>query len=128
MGKTLKAIECTEVTLVQEGLGPRTFTMSEGATLGDLLRKAGAGIRSPNVMIDGRPIEEAMILKSGTVVTILPDVPQAPSKRSWLDTVGMFASDPDFEAMIEAGRAIREEDRRATLAEMDREDAHHEES
>jgi sulfur carrier protein ThiS len=123
MGKILSAKECAELTLLHPGLGPRTFTLHEGATLADLLRAAGLAIHGPNIMIDGRPIEEAMVLKSGMVITVLPELPQAPSEGSWRDTVGMFADDPDFEAMVEAGRAIREADRKSTLEELDREDA-----
>jgi hypothetical protein len=95
--------------------------LPEGATLADLLREAGAAICSPKLLIDGRPIEEAMTLGHGMTIAIVPEPPETPRKRSWLDTVGMFADDPDFEEAVAEGRAIREADRRASLGEFDRE-------
>jgi hypothetical protein len=123
MATALTAKQCVEVVLVRPDVGPQTFTLREGATLADLLRESGAAIGSPNVLIDGRPIEDAMTLKSGMSITILPERPEMPAKRSWRDTVGMFADDHDFEAMVEAGRAYREADRKSTLEEIDREEA-----
>jgi hypothetical protein len=123
MGKASLAKKTMDVTLVRPDTGPLTFTIPAGATLADLLRHAGVGVRGPNIMIDGRPMEETVVLKSGMEVTFLPSPPEATSKRSWRDTVGMFADDPDFQAMVEAGRGIREADRTATLEEMDREEA-----
>src|SRR5437762_1840395 len=112
---------CTEVTLLRPESGSQTFTLPEGATLADLLREAGAAIRSPNLLIDGRPIEEAVILKSGMMITILPELPQAPRQRSWRDSVGTVQDTPAFRAMIAEGRAIREADREAArkVAEQD---------
>ena len=112
-----------EVTLMRPDIGAQTYTLPEGATLGDLLRQAGAVIRSPNLLIDGRAIQEVTPLESGMAITILPEPPETPGKRSWLDAVGMFADDADFEAMVEDGRAIREADRQAVREEADREDS-----
>lgn len=112
-----------EVTLLRPDVGSQTFILSEGATLGDLLRKAGAAVRDPGILIDGRPLDEVMLMESGMTITIVPETPEIPGKRAWRDTVGMFADDPDFEAMVEAGRAIREADRRAAREEADREDS-----
>jgi len=113
--------QCTEVVLLRPGVDPETFTLPESATLGDLLREAGAAARSPNILIDGRPIEEAMILKTGSTIMILPEPDPAPPTKDWRRTVGMFADDPDFEEMVQAGRAIREADRKATLEQLDAE-------
>jgi hypothetical protein len=60
-------------------------------------------------------------IPSEMTITIVPEPPQIPRKRSWLDTVGMFEDDADFEAMVQAGRAIREADRQAAREEADRE-------
>jgi hypothetical protein len=97
------------------------LTLPEGATLADLLREAGAAIRSPNILIDGRPIEEVMVLKSGMRIAILPEPPQAPPEKDWRSTVGMFKDDPTFDEFIAECRAIREADRRATLEQLDAE-------
>lgn len=111
----------TEVTLLRPDEGPQTFTLPEGATLADLLRAAGAAVRSPNLLIDGRPIEDTVLLKSGMMVTIVPEPSQGPPETDWRRTVGMFQDTPSFRAMIAEGRAIREADREATLAELDAE-------
>jgi len=111
-----------EVTLLRPDLGSQTFTLPEGATLADLLREAGGGIQAKNILIDGRPLEEFLILNPGMAVTVVPEPPPSPAKRSWQDTVGWFADDPTFEEMVAAGRAYREADRQATLEQLDRED------
>jgi hypothetical protein len=110
-----------EVTLLRPDLGSQTFNLPEGATLADLLREAGGEIQAKNVLIDGRPLEELVILNSGMAITVIPE-PLGQRKRSWLDTVGMFADDPDFAEAVAAGRAYREADRHATLEQLDRED------
>lgn len=38
--------------------------------------------------------------------------PSQPGRDDWLGTFGMFAGDPVMKEIIEAGRRIREEDRR----------------
>src|SRR5271155_4310936 len=97
MGRSSTAKRPTQVTLVRPKADPQTFTLQEGATLADLLRAAKAGIRAPSLMIDGRPIEEVLILKSGMTITVVPEPKDVKSNTSWRETVGMFADDPDFE-------------------------------
>jgi sulfur carrier protein ThiS len=121
MSATTIAKSDTEVTLIRPERGSQTVTLPEGATLADLLRQTGAAVRSPNLLIDGRPIEEVLMLKSGTTITITPEPPQEPPKKDWRRTVGMFADDADFEEFQAQCRAIREADRIATLAELDAE-------
>ena len=110
-----------EVTLLRPDLGPHTYTLPEGAKLADLL--AGRR-RNPSEEHPDRwaPLEEVVILSSGMAITVVPEPPPSPAKRSWRDTVGWFADDPDFQAMVDAGRAYREADRQATLEQLDRED------
>jgi hypothetical protein len=115
--------ETIEVRLLRTGQDLRTYTLPEGATLADLMREANTTYRSSNLLVDGRYLESAIVLKSGMLITILPDPAAAPLIRSWRDTVGMFADDPDFEDMVEAGRAIREADRQAAREEAAREEA-----
>jgi hypothetical protein len=119
MGKASTATRCTQVTLLRPDVGSQTIMLPEGATLADLLREAGAAIRSPNILIDGRPIEEIMILKAGMMITIQPEPPQAPREKDWRRTVGMFANDPTFDEFLAECRAIREADRKATLQQLD---------
>lgn len=121
MSATTIAKPCTEVTVFGVMEGPQTVTLPEGATLADLLRHVGAEARGLNFEIDGRYIEEALVLKSGMRITILPELLRQPGPRDWLRTVGMFADDPTFEEAVAAGRAYREADRKATLEQVDAE-------
>jgi hypothetical protein len=109
----------TEVTLLRSEAGPQTFTLPEGATLGDLLREAGAAVRSPNMLIDGRPIEEAIPLKSGMTIAILPEPSEATAKPDWRNSIGTVQDTPSFRAMIAEGRAIRNADREVTIEQLD---------
>jgi len=113
---------CTEVTLSLADGGSRTLTLPEGATLADLLREAGTAIPSPNILIDGRPIEEVLVVKSGMMITILPEPPQARPKKDWRSTVGTVQDTPAFRAMIEEGRALREADREAARKQAEQDD------
>lgn len=108
-----------EVTLIRPDADSQTFTLPEGATLGDLLREAGAPMPRPRFLIDGDPIEDAVILRSGMTVTLIPEPPEAGGKRSWLEAVGLFADDPTFAEAVAEGRAIREADRRAAREDAD---------
>ena len=110
----------TEITLLRPDLGSQTIALPEGATLADLMREAGGEIQAKNILIDGRPLDEVVILSSGMAITVVPEPPPSPAKRSWRDTVAWFADDPDFQAMVDAGRAYREADRQATLEQLDR--------
>jgi sulfur carrier protein ThiS len=122
MGRTSTTKRRIEVTVLRPDGPSQTFTLPGRATLADLLREAGAGIRGPNILIDGRPIEEATILKSGMTITIVPEPPQPPPNGSWRDTVGMFEDNAAFREMIAAGRAIREADREAARKEAEQDD------
>jgi Ser-tRNA(Ala) deacylase AlaX len=48
---------------------------------------------------------------------------EQPQKKSWLDLYGKYADDPVFDEVVRLGQEWREEDRRRTIAEMDREEA-----
>jgi hypothetical protein len=111
-----------EVKLYRTGQDLRTYTLPEGATLADLMREADTAYRTSNLIVDGHHLESAIVLKSGMLITVLPEPPGA-RVRSWRDTVGMFADDPTFEEAVAAGRAIREADRQAAREEAAREDA-----
>jgi hypothetical protein len=121
MSSATTAKQFTEVTLLRPDEAPQSYTLPEGATLAALLRAAGAAVRSSNMLIDGRPIEDTVILRTGMMITIVPEPPQGPPEKDWRRTVGTFQDTPSFRAMIAEGRAIREADREATLAELDAE-------
>jgi hypothetical protein len=112
-----------EVRLLRTGEDLRTYTLPAGATLADLMREANTTYRSSNLLVDGHYLESAIVLESGMLITIMPDPAGTPRIRSWLDTVGMFADDADFEEMVEAGRAIREADRQSAREQAAGEDS-----
>jgi hypothetical protein len=101
------------VTLIRERVGREDYTLPEGATLADLLRAAGAGDAPHVITIDGRSIEEFLVLRPGMVVTLTPVLSKAVTRDSWRETVGMFKDDPHFQEMVDAGRAYRESLREA---------------
>jgi hypothetical protein len=108
MGRTSTAKRSVKVTLCTPGLGPRLFSLTEGATLADLLREAGEPTVGPGVVIDGKPIEEFTALKSAMTVSLTLVPPPSAGKRSWRDSVGAVQDTPEFREMVAAGRAIRD--------------------
>jgi sulfur carrier protein ThiS len=124
MASALTAKQCVEVVLVRPGVGPQTFTLREGATLADLLREVGATVSNPNLLvdIDGRPIEELVLLKSGMKVTLAHNPSGSIRRRSWMDSVGTVQDTPAFQEMIAAGRAIREADEEAAHDQIDQDE------
>jgi hypothetical protein len=111
MGTVVTAKQCVEVVLIRAGVDPQAFTLQEGATFADLLRESGAAISSPKILIDGHPLEDVLNLRSGMIITAVPEPSSTPSNESWRETVGMVHDTPFFREMIAAGRAIREADR-----------------
>lgn len=105
--------EGIHVVLLRLGVGMDEVALPPGATLADLLAFTEADIAGQDVFVDGRPLADAVVLKSGAVVTIVPRASNAVPTSSWRDTIGMFRDDPNFEAAAEAGRAYRESQREA---------------
>jgi sulfur carrier protein ThiS len=123
MGTALTAKECIQFKLLRPDFGQQTFRVAEGATLADLLRAAGTEINSPNILIDGSPVDDALKLKSGMIVTIVRRAARAPRSGSWRNSVGTVHDTPAFREMIAEGRAIREADPDASSDRIDQDDA-----
>ncbi len=79
---TTIAKPCTQVTLIRPEGGSQTFTSPESSTLTDLLRQAGTAVRTPDLLNEGRPIEEVPVLNSGMSIAIMPEPPQAPAEKA----------------------------------------------
>ena len=109
--------ETEGVVLLRLGVGKQEFALPAGATLADLLREAGITPDDQEIMIDGRRLEETLVLHPGTIVTVMPRPQEISRPRSWRDTVGMFRGDPVFAEIVAAGRAIREAEREAARQE-----------
>jgi hypothetical protein len=99
------------VILIRMGVGREEHVLPEGATLADLLRAARIEKDGHEILIDGRPIEEVLVLQPGMVVTLAPAPKEENSKPFWWDTVGMFRNDPTFPEFIERVNARRNQER-----------------
>ena len=98
------------VHLVRPGGEARDYHLAEGATLADLLRLSGVpptGDRA--VLVDGAPTEEALPLREGVVVTVIPGPGDAPAVEPWRAAVPAFGDDTLFEEYQEALRERRRE-------------------
>jgi sulfur carrier protein ThiS len=100
------------VMLIRPGVEGQEYTLPEGATLADLLQQAQAQTEGRVILIDGRRLEEALVLQPGMTISIVPD-------ERWRETFGMFKDDAAFNEMVEAGRAYRESLREAALKEIE---------
>lgn len=102
------------VTLLRPGVNAQEIELPEGATLADLLREARADASDQAIFIDGRPVEEWLVLQPGVVVSLVPRVRNETRPADWRETVGMFRGDPVFEEMMKAVQASREAEREAS--------------
>ncbi len=96
------------VILLRLGVGKSEFDMPVGSTLADLLRAAGVEADGQEILVDGRKLEEAVVLRPGMIVTLAPEPKSASPERSWRDSLGMFRDDPVFRELVEAVEASRE--------------------
>lgn len=64
-------------------------------------------------------LEERVAALEKLMVQVLAKLPPAEQVKDWRSTIGMFANDPVSKLIDEAGRKIREADRRRTKRELD---------
>src|SRR5438105_497024 len=67
-------------------------------------------------------LEERVAALEKHIVTLLARLPPLEPPKDWRSTVGMFAGDAVMKEIDEAGRKIREEDRRRTKREFEAKD------
>jgi len=103
-GKTEK----TDVTLLRQGVGKQDFHLPAGATLGDLLRAAEVNPAIQEIFIDGKPVEDAVVLQPGTIISVVPRPRNGSAPGSWREGIGMFHDDPTFRELVEAVERSRE--------------------
>ena len=101
----------TGVTLLRLGTGKEVIELPEGATLAGLLRVVEANTQHEEILIDGKSLEECLILRPGMIVSVGHKEKVTPGRPSWRETVGMFRDDPLFEESVKEGRAYREAQR-----------------
>lgn len=111
MGAKPTTAEKIGVILIRMGIGREEVVLPEGATLADLLREARIEKDGQEILIDGRPIEDLLVLQPGMIVTLAPGKKDDKSKPSWWDSVGMFRDDPTFPEFIERVKARRDQER-----------------
>jgi hypothetical protein len=59
-------------------------------------------------------LEERLLELEDKVQKLEQRIPPATAAKSWRDTFGMFADDPDFEDVLRLGREYREQENRRT--------------
>lgn len=102
----------TKVTLLRPGVGTQSVVLPEGSTLADFLREACAGTSHSMVLVDGKLLEELIIPKTGTVITIVPAPKSAAIGESWRELIGDFHDDPAFEEMMKAVKGARDAEKK----------------
>ena len=107
----------TMVTLLRPGVGSQPVILPEGSTLADFLRGSGAGTSHSMVLVDGKRLEELVIPKAGTVITIVPAPENAASRESWHELMGDFHNDPVFEEMMQAVEEARDAEKESSRFE-----------
>jgi hypothetical protein len=104
------------VHLVRPGLGSQDIPLSEGATVADLLRASGVST-SQSILVDGVPIEEAVPLIDGAIVTIAPVAPVIGQNGYWGPPITAFQDEELCREYFE----ILEAQRREPVSELDEE-------
>jgi hypothetical protein len=105
-----KQVKDNEVnlTLIRQGIGREDVTLPERATLADLFRQARIEPDREMICIDGKSLEEHLVLKNGMIVTIVPKPRSAAVDERWRETIGMFHANEAFRELVEAVEASRE--------------------
>jgi sulfur carrier protein ThiS len=95
------------VKIVQPGLGVQEYSLPEGATLAELLRRHGATTANQIVSVDGLIVEEKVPLHDGAVAVIVPQSRNAAGDEPWRATVPSFRDEALFRQytdLLESGR------------------------
>jgi hypothetical protein len=100
--------EGTRVVLLRPGVGRQDFVLTPGSTLADLIREAKAEAEQQEIMVDGRPLEESLILQPGMIVSLAPRPKNAGLSEAWRETIGMFRGNAAFRELAESVEASRE--------------------
>src|SRR5262245_31414880 len=108
MSESRTSTEEILVHFVRPGVGTRDYHLGEGATLADLLRLSGVSMASQALLIDGVPLEEALPLRDGAVVTIVPQPGHAADDQPWRAAVPALQDEEVAREYTEVIRARRE--------------------
>jgi hypothetical protein len=108
MSTNSKRVKKTTVVLLRPGVGKQDFDLSAGATLGDLFRAANVDRENQEILIDGKLVEDVVVLQPGTVVSIVTRPRNPSSAGSWREGIGTLHDDPVFREVVEAIEMRRE--------------------
>jgi sulfur carrier protein ThiS len=61
------------VTLIRPGVEKEEFALPEETTLADLFQRTRVQTEGHVVLIDGKPLEEIIVLKPGMTITVVAD-------------------------------------------------------
>jgi len=96
------------VILIRQGVGREEYALPEGATLGDLLREAELNRHDQEIFINGKLLEDTLVLPQGVIVSVVPRPRIASITGSCWEGVGMFHDDPTFKELCDSVEASRE--------------------
>jgi hypothetical protein len=95
------------VVLLRLGIGVQEFQLPERGTLADVFREAGVDGTDLEVMVNGHPLAEALVLEPGTIESLSPRN-KIGGERRWRDSIGMFRDNPEFDEMMARVEAARQ--------------------
>jgi sulfur carrier protein ThiS len=110
MGDLKSSTEEILVHLIRPGVGVQDYHLAEGATLADLLRRAGTSTADQVVLVDGIPPEESLPLSIGSVVTLVPRPANIAGGEPWRASIPAFRDEALFREYCDALKARRDED------------------
>jgi hypothetical protein len=103
-----KQAKKTPVVLLRHGVGRQDFQLPAGATLADLLREASVDRDNQSISVDGKSVEDFVVLQPGMVVSVVPRPGKQATVGSWREGIGMLHGDPIFREVCEAVERSRE--------------------
>src|SRR5262249_21271321 len=102
MSAKAKLAKTNTVVLLKHRVGRQGVELPAGATLGDLLREANVDQGNQTISIDGKAVEDFVVLRPGMVVSAVPRPGNPPWVGSWRAGLGMLKDDPVFLEVCEA--------------------------
>ena len=110
MSETRTSTEEILVHFLRPGIVSRDYHLADGTTLADLLRLAAISTANQAIFVDGVPPEEAVPLRDGAVVTIVPRPRNSAGEEPWHASVPAFRDEDIAREYSEAMKARRDAD------------------
>jgi hypothetical protein len=108
MGAKSKTEKKTTVILLRQGIGREEVHLPAGATLGDLFRAARLNRADQEILLDGKSVEDSLVLQPGAIISVNPWPRNDSAPGSWRQGLGMLQDDPTFHEVVEAVERSRE--------------------